>query len=393
MSSFLWKFFNANQMPSAHQIQNAVMNAADAPGSPGPRLLFIPVSGPKGAGEYIRSLTLAQACVKQWPHAFIHFILSKKAVYARSAPFDTTLINGSPTVNTDAVLATIDRFAPDICIIDSGGRTRLFRYLKKKQIPAIYVSSRASTRQRAFRWLWMGLIRRHWIVQPSFVGGPLTRMEKRKIKWTRSQPPLFLETLFPAPDTARRAAFFSELGLTDDAPYLVFCSGGGGKRGDGKQAPDIFAEAARQVSAQTGIRCLVIMGPNYPGAPEPHPRVITLKSVTNETFIDLIAGAHMLAIGGGSSIAQALATRKVAVVAPAAGDQQNRINRTNRLGVIDSAPLDADAISAHLLALLSDENRVTRIKHKLDALGLTNGLPRAMACLSGIWQTVQEERR
>jgi hypothetical protein len=69
-----------------------------------PRILFVPVSGAFGMGEYARSLGIAQAVRRQWPKADIHFILSRQAPYAASAPFPSTLLDSSPTFHTAQVI-------------------------------------------------------------------------------------------------------------------------------------------------------------------------------------------------------------------------------------------------------------------------------------------------
>jgi hypothetical protein len=49
-----------------------------------PRLLFVPVSGAFGMGEFARTLAMAQAAEGRWPQAAIRFVLSREAPYAKS---------------------------------------------------------------------------------------------------------------------------------------------------------------------------------------------------------------------------------------------------------------------------------------------------------------------
>jgi hypothetical protein len=44
-----------------------------------PRLLFLPVSGPQGASEFYRSLTLAEAVRQRWPQAEIGLVINRQA--------------------------------------------------------------------------------------------------------------------------------------------------------------------------------------------------------------------------------------------------------------------------------------------------------------------------
>ena len=55
--------------------------------SDSPRLLFVPVSGPYGMGEYARSAAIAHAARERWPQAAIRFLLSREAPYAADPPF------------------------------------------------------------------------------------------------------------------------------------------------------------------------------------------------------------------------------------------------------------------------------------------------------------------
>lgn len=337
------------------------------------KILFIPVSGPKGAGEYIRSLTIAQKIKEISPKTELHFILNKNAKYIKEVPFQAHFIDGSPTLNVKTIKKIISIEKPDLCIFDSGGRTTLFRFLKKNKIPIIYVSSRDNTRGKAFRLRWLKLIAQHWIVQPVFVNGHLTLPERVKIRITGSPSPVFLETVFPETDPIRRKTFKKEIGI-DDHHYILFSSGGGGSRGDGEQAPDIFAKAAEMIAIQTNIKCVVIMGPNYPINPPKLPGVITIKSVTNYHFIDLIHDADFFVTGGGSTVAQGLANKKICITAPAAADQAKRIRAAANMGLVIPSNTDAQEISNKIMQLMNDQSLKKKIQFNVNRLNLNNGL-------------------
>ena len=78
-----------------------------------PRFLFIPVSGPGGAGEYYRSLAIAAGLKRRWPDCSIRFVLNREAPYATSAPYPVTLLDDSPTRATAAVNACIQEDRAD----------------------------------------------------------------------------------------------------------------------------------------------------------------------------------------------------------------------------------------------------------------------------------------
>src|SRR5690349_4256856 len=91
------------------------------------RFLFVPVSGPRGMGEYARSLALAHAMMHRWPDARVHFVLSREASYARDIPFPATLLPSSPTFHTAEVNALITSFRPTLVIFDNAGRSAQIR--------------------------------------------------------------------------------------------------------------------------------------------------------------------------------------------------------------------------------------------------------------------------
>jgi hypothetical protein len=47
-----------------------------------PRVLFVPVSGPYGMGEFARCSAIARGVLARWPGASVHFLVSRHAPYA-----------------------------------------------------------------------------------------------------------------------------------------------------------------------------------------------------------------------------------------------------------------------------------------------------------------------
>ena len=73
-------------------------------------MLFVPVSGPRGMGEYARALALATAVVQRWPQLQVHFAVSEQAPYAADTPFPKTLLPSSPTFHNGPIAALIHSF-------------------------------------------------------------------------------------------------------------------------------------------------------------------------------------------------------------------------------------------------------------------------------------------
>ncbi|HXC20881.1 MAG TPA: hypothetical protein VNV13_05315, partial [Steroidobacteraceae bacterium] len=132
-------------------------------------MLFVPVSGPFGVGEYARSLAIAHAAKRRWPNADIHFVLSREAQYAASTPFSATLLASSPTFHSAEVIALMEKFRPDVLIFDNAGRTTQLRAARRVGARVVYISARARQRRKAFRLSWMRLIDEHWIAYPEFL--------------------------------------------------------------------------------------------------------------------------------------------------------------------------------------------------------------------------------
>src|SRR5437016_2257437 len=151
----------------------------------GNRLLFVPVSGPRGMGEYARCLVVATAMARRRADLVIHFALSRAAPQAATAPFPATLLPASPTFHTREVCALIGDFRPDVVVFDNAGRTRQLRAAHAAGARVIFVSSRPRQRRKAFRLRWMGLIDEHWIAWPEFMAGSLTPVERLKLRLRR----------------------------------------------------------------------------------------------------------------------------------------------------------------------------------------------------------------
>src|SRR5215469_680005 len=108
--------------------------------TPGHRVLFIPVSGPRGMGEYARCLTIATALARRMPGVEQHFVLSRAAPYAADTPFATTLLPSSATFHTREVCGVIRGCATRGGLYDSGCRTAQLRARRSAGARMVYVS-------------------------------------------------------------------------------------------------------------------------------------------------------------------------------------------------------------------------------------------------------------
>jgi len=345
-----------------------------------PRILFVPVSGPKGAGEYFRCLTIAEGVRERWPSAEIRFMVSRAAGYAHEVPFPTVLIDRSPTYESKAVNRAIDDLKPGVVVFDNAGRVAQFRHARQCGARTVYVSSRPTTRWKGFRLRRMWQMDQHWMSGPRFLNGELSAWEKVKLSLTPSLSIVHLDCLFPRPDESRAAVYRRGLGLGTDS-YLVFCAGGGGHEHQGLSSSEIFGRAAQEVARATGQRVVWVRGPNYAGTLAPPNGLLSLGALSGPQLIDLLSGARIAVINGGSLLSQALALRIACIAAPVASDQQVRIQVCAARGLLEATDLEADAIVKSALALHEDETRLGELRARLGQLDLNNSVDVALAAL------------
>jgi hypothetical protein len=349
------------------------MNAA-------PRILFVPVSGAKGAGEYFRCLTIAQRVRERWPSAEIRFMVSRAARYAHEVPFPTVLIDRSPTYESKAVNRAIDDLRPGVVIFDNAGRVAQLRHARRCGARTVYVSSRPTTRWKGFRMRRMWQMDQHWISGPKFLNGELSAWEKVKLSLIPSVSIVHLDSLFPPPDETRALAYRRDLGLVGDS-YLLFCAGGGGHEHQGLSASDVFGRAALEVARASGQRTVWVQGPNYTGALAPPDGLLSLGALSGPQLIDLLSGARIAITNGGSLLSQALALRVPCIAAPVAGDQDARIETCAARGLLLSTTLEVDALVQAVMSLLKDPAQLDEIRVRLGQLDLNNGVDVALAAL------------
>lgn len=344
-------------------------------------LLFLPVSGPYGSGEYMRCRIIAGAATRRWPDDRVVFMLSRDAPYSTQNPFETILINGSPTFNTPSVNSILSEIRPDIVLFDNSGRNAQLRCARSISAQTVYISSRYPKRRKLFRFDRARLLTQHWIAQPEVLIGGLSFLERITVRLTRQKPPLFLNTVYHESRAERRSEFKKDLGL-DGRPYVLFCHGGGDLRGRLRAAPFVFANAAERISSSTGLRSVVIFGSLLEESPTGQNDVIKLARVPHENFIDLIHDATLVVSGGGAGMnGQILAHRKLNIAVPFARDQVTRLSRCRKLGLLETATLDEVALAEKADRIIRDPVLSSEIRARLEKCDIRNSLQDAIEAL------------
>jgi hypothetical protein len=174
------------------------MSPASTPAdrTPPPRVLFVPVSGPHGAGELMRCLILARELRRAEPRIESHFLVSRTAVFRDAVDFVMHDCNDSPTRSTPQVLEALAAVRPAVVVFDNAGRTEQLRAARAAGARLVFTSRSPRLRWKAFRVTWLHLLDEHWIVFPKFVTGGLSILERIKLRWAPGYRVRHLDTLF-----------------------------------------------------------------------------------------------------------------------------------------------------------------------------------------------------
>lgn len=372
----------------------SVSAVTDAPG-PGqaPRILFVPVSGTYGMGEYARSMAIAHAASRRWQDAAIHFVLSREAPYAADAPFPATLLTSSPTFHSKAVIELLEKWRPGVVVFDNAGRTAQLRAARRLGARVVYISARPRQRRKAFRWQWMRLIDEHWIAYPEFSAGSLRFFERLKLKLVGRPVVRYLDVILPRADLGRRRAILSRAGCGAGTFVLLVPGGGTGHPG-ADDAVGQFTAAARTLAAR-GVPT-VYVGPTGAGAdrrtsggsaatgeagePNWHP----LGPLPQADLAELMRSARLILANGGSTLLQAIACGGACIAVPIAGDQIERTRRCVAAGVAVAAALDAAGMVQAADRLLQNEPQRAALAERAAHLELADGVEVAIQALCAL---------
>jgi predicted glycosyltransferase len=350
-----------------------------------PRILFVPVSGTYGMGEYARSLAIARASSRHWPHADIRFVLSRAAPYAADVPFPATLVASSPTFHSAPVIELLEEWRPDMVVFDNAGRTAQLRAARRLGARVVYISARRRQRRKAFRWLWMRLIDEHWIAYPEFIAGSMGFFESLKLKILGRPAVRFLDVILARGDAAKQGAILSRIGCGAGSFVLVVPGGGTGHPG-ASDATDQFMAAAHALAA--GGSKTVYVGPegehadagNTRAAAEPN--WIHLGPLPQDELAELMRAAKLVVANGGSTLLQAIACGSACIAVPIAKDQAGRIRRCVAAGVAVAAALDSERIMQAATQLLLDEPQRAALAARASGLKLADGVEIAVQSMS-----------
>ena len=347
-----------------------------------PVFLFIPVSGPGGAGEYYRSLAVAKAVEHRWPGCRIKFVLSRDARYGGDAPYPVLHVERSPTYETREVVAILERERPDVVVFDSAGRVAQYRRARELGARIVFVSSRATTRRKGFRFRRMRWMDQHWIVAPRLLGGGLGLLERLRMRFVPRCEVVFLDVLHEPVDEAGTRDLQRRLGV-EPGRYVLACPGGGGVFGGGPDAAQVYFDASAELASRAGVPVVAVLGPRFPIPPSPPPDVHVLAGLPNAKLMGMLRDARAGIVNGGSLLMQAVVIRAPCVAAPISEDQPARIAACAARGLVRPAALDVSSLVREASVLLADEVR-ERMRSRLSELALANGVENAVDALERV---------
>ena len=331
------------------------------------RILFAPVSGSRGVGEYMRSLYVAAEAKRRLPESDIRFIVSSAAPYVKEVPYPVFITPGSPTRHVREVNEIVSGFRPDIMVFDCSGRAAQFRHASRAGCRTVFVSQHKRKRRRGFKPARMKYCDLHWIVQPDFVDGGLTWMEKWKLRRLGRPRVTFLGPVFSPP---LPPAFD-----LPPSPYFFCCAGGGGNNVGDRNSAELFAEAAEVIAAESGRAGLMVMGPNYTGSLTTRPGIEIISSLTGPEVAHALGGAEFAVLGGGDMLGQAVALGVPAMAAPVAGDQPPRIAAYAAAGLcVGAGPRDLAVVANRRFRAIDRSS----LKDRIVAADMKNGLVEAV---------------
>jgi hypothetical protein len=345
-----------------------------------PRLLFVPVSAPRGTGEYARALAIANAIKARATDADVRFIVSAEAPYAVSVPFPALLLPRSPTFHSREVCDYIRQFRPQVVVFDNAGRTQQLRAARAVGAHCVFVSSRARQRAKAFRFRWMRLLSEHWIAYPAVISGALGRFERLMLRWLKRPAVRFLDVLIPALTEGAVADTLARCGVRA-GEYVLVVPGGGSAHRSVHNAPEIIAEAARRIATDGHATLLVGLAVADATAA---PQLRRIPLVPMPELIALIRHARLVITNGADTLLQVLALDRPAIAVSLSPDQTQRLARLAAQGVSVEVPLDAGVIESRAGELLGNADALEAHAALGRRLELQDGLATAADAIEAL---------
>lgn len=341
-----------------------------------PKFLFVPVSSEEGIGEYMRSRIIADEILHRWPNAQIDFVLNRRAPYADFCPHSTHLLDDTPTKKIKEVNQLMDDLRPDIVIFDAAGRKAQLKHANRIGAKVIFISQHRRKRSRGMKIERALVTDSHWVVQPEFVIGDISRFDRFKLGLIKRELPIFTGSIFKSPTKTVQQGLFSRYQLKQ-GEYLLYSAGSGGHSLKNELAADRFAQVAQTIFRETGVPSLMVFGPNYPKTLPEMEGVLAIPELSTCEFINLLAGAKGAILSGGDTLLQAVALNTPTLAVAIAKDQASRIDSCSVRGLILACGSGEREMLASTRQLL-DKESINTVRDNMAELSDTHGLEMGM---------------
>ncbi len=346
-----------------------------------PVMLFIPVSGPHGAGEYYRALTIAQACRTHHPDWDLNICVSRDSEVERPDGIRHHTLAASPTRDSRGVARILRALRPDLVIFDSTLRQRQLNLCRQAGVGrVVYISSRPSSRRRGFGLRKLRGLDEHWMITTPG-DARLTRRERLLACLNPRLRIRFLSTLLN-PDAPGQPPPFADQPDVPERGYVLFVSGGGGGSVHGEPIDRIFQQAARRFHAMTGHPTVLIAGPLSSVSLESVQGRVEIRSVPPGRLATMIDRAALVVSGGGSLVQQTLAQGRPLIAVPAGGrDQPDRLEGLADEGVLETCPSEPEAMAERVASLTADRPTRQRLITTARQAGFRNDMPEVLSAI------------
>ncbi|WP_281212855.1 glycosyltransferase family 9 protein [Shewanella insulae] len=319
-----------------------------------PKFLFVPVSCEEGIGEYMRSTIVADEIMQRWPQAQVEFVLNSRAPYAKHCPYPTHLVNDTPTKRVKEVNQLVSQLKPDLVIFDAAGRKAQLKHANRSGAKVVFISQHKRKRARGMKLERALVTDSHWVVQPEFVIGDISRFDRFKLNLINRAEPIFTGSIFARPDSALQQALQKAYGL-EPKGYLLYSAGSGGHYIGSTLAAERFAQVAQACYRKTGIPSVMVFGPNYPKDLPQLEGVVAIERLSSLEFINLLDGAAGAVLSGGDTLLQAIALKVPTLAVAVSKDQPKRIDSCVKRGLALSCDIELDAMCAQVQRLLEPQ--------------------------------------
>jgi spore coat polysaccharide biosynthesis predicted glycosyltransferase SpsG len=353
-----------------------------------PKLLFIPVSSPEGIGEYMRSMIIADAVKQKWPDAQIRFVINHHAPYAKDCHYPTELLDDTPTKCVKAVNSIISAFRPDIVLFDASGRKSQLAHAAKSGAKVIFLSQHKSKRSRGMK---IGRAKHtdlHWVVQPEFVIGKISRLDKWKLSLINKPEPVNIGPVFSPPNEEQIQDLMSKFRLTA-GEFVLFNAGSGGHKVGSELAADVFLKLASYCKEHHTYKPVIIFGANYPSTIPQLDGITCIDKLSNCEFISLLSASKAAVLSGGDTLLQSISLLKPTLALPVSKDQPKRIKVCvdNKLVLTSNLELN---LAQKALELLLQPKQMNGLIDKMTITAIPNGLELSIQELTNILGGINE---